>query len=172
MSGQLHFDDLKVGDRWTSPSRTITRQDVAEFADLTHDFNPLHLDERFASESPFGRPIAHGLLGLSLVAGLASQNPKIETIALLGIYDWQFIRPVYYGDRVYVESEVMELEANGRKRGRVVWLRSLVNQAGYAVQRGRFDTLVTRCAVRADREASSLESVELEARGIRTVPQP
>jgi acyl dehydratase len=151
MSSLLQFDDLKVGDRWTSPTKSVTRQDVAQFAELTLDFNPLHLDEGFASESPFGRPIAHGLLGLSLVAGLSSDCPRLETIALLGIYDWQFLRPIYYGDLVHVISEVIELEVSGRKRGRVVWLRSLFNHAGYAVQRGRFDTLISRRLDAADR---------------------
>jgi acyl dehydratase len=150
MPQYVRFDDLKVGDRWVSPSKQITAQDVAGFAELTLDFNPLHLDAGFAGESPFGRPIAHGLLGLSLVAGLASESPRIETVALLGVYDWQFVRPIYYGDRVHVVSEVVELEPSGRKRGRVLWERSLINQTGYAVQRGRFDVLVSRLAV-ADR---------------------
>jgi acyl dehydratase len=160
MSRLLHFDDLKVGDSWTSRTTSVTRQDVAKFAELTLDFNPLHLDEEFASESPFGRPIAHGLLGLSLVAGLASDNPQLETIALLGIYDWQFLRPIYYGDLVHVLSEVIELEASGRKRGRVVWLRSLYNHAGYAVQRGRFDTLVSRRLVADPVPLTSTQTVE------------
>jgi acyl dehydratase len=144
MSKLVLFDDLKIGDRWVSPSKQITRQDAALFAEVTLDFNPLHLDDEFASESPFGRPIAHGLLGLSLVGGLVANSPSVETIALLGIYDWQFLRPVYYGDRVHVVSEILELEPAGRKRGRVLWNRCLVNQSGYDVQRGRFDTLISR----------------------------
>jgi acyl dehydratase len=144
MSQLVLFDDMKIGDRWVSPSKQITRQDAALFAEVTLDFNPLHLDDEFASGSPFGRPIAHGLLGLSLVGGLVAESPRTETIALLALYDWQFVRPVYYGDHVHVVSEVLELEPAGRKRGRVLWDRCLVNQSGYAVQRGRFDTLISR----------------------------
>jgi 3-hydroxybutyryl-CoA dehydratase len=144
MSDLVLFDDLRIGDRWVSPSKQVTRQDAALFAEVTLDFNPLHLDDEFASGSPFGQPIAHGLLGLSLVGGLVAESPHVETIALLGVYDWQFVRPVYYGDRVHVVSEVAELEAAGRKRGRVLWNRCLVNQSGYVVQRGRFDTLISR----------------------------
>ncbi len=151
MSDLVLFDELKIGDCWVSPSKQITRQDATRFAEVTLDFNPLHLDDEFASESPFGKPIAHGLLGLSLVAGLVSQCPRVQTIALLGLYDWQFVCPIYYGDLVHVVSEVIELEAAGRKRGRVLWNRSLVNQAGYTVQQGRFDTLVSRRAPAATR---------------------
>ena len=146
MPDLLVFEDLNIGDRWVSPSKQVSREDAALFAEVTLDFNPLHLDDEFASESPFGRPIAHGLLGLSLVAGLASKCPNVETIALLGVHDWQFIRPVYYGDRIHVVSSVFQLEPAGRKRGRVVWERCLINQSGYTVQRGRFDTLITRRA--------------------------
>jgi acyl dehydratase len=170
MSQLVLFDDLKIGDRWVSPSKQITRQDAALFAEVTLDFNPLHLDDEFASESPFGQPIAHGLLGLSLVGGLVAESPRTQTIALLGVYDWQFVRPVYYGDRVHVVSEVLELEPAGRKRGRVLWHRCLVNQSGYVVQRGRFDTLVSRrCSVlRAARPKCSVDHVLAGAIGRTT----
>ena len=149
MSELVQFDDLKIGDRWVSPSKQVTRQDAAEVRRGHTGFQSAPLDEEFASESPFGQPIAHGLLGLSLVAGLVSNSPRIETVALLGLYDWQFVRPIYYGDRVHVVSEVLELEPAGRKRGRVLWHRSLVNQSGYTVQRGSFRhlSLSTRCRI-------------------------
>jgi acyl dehydratase len=144
MADQIHFEDLRLGDKFRSPSRTITRDEVARFATLTGDLNPLHLDEAFAAESPFGRPIAHGLLGLSFVAGLVSDSPRIETVALLAVSHWRFIRPIYYGDQIHVVSHVVELEPNGRKRGRVVWKRDIVNQQGALVQEGIFETLVAR----------------------------
>jgi 3-hydroxybutyryl-CoA dehydratase len=168
MSKLMFFDDLKVGDRWVTPSKQITRQDAAQFAAVTLDFNPLHLDDEFAGESPFGRPIAHGLLGLSLVAGLVSDCPRLETIALLGVYDWQFVRPIYYGDRVHVISEIVELEPAGRKRGRVMWSRSLINQTGYTVQHGRFDTLVTRCLAEV---RGRMDKRELQSTSAVTAPR-
>lgn len=58
------------------------------------------------------------------MAGLASDCPRLDTVALLGVSGWKFLRPVYYGDQLHVISEVLELEPNGRKRGRVLWLRN------------------------------------------------
>jgi acyl dehydratase len=142
MLKQLFYEDFRVGDSWLSPCHIVTREDVSEFAQLTGDFNPLHLDDGFASESPFRRPIAHGLLGLSFAAGLSSESPAVHTIAFLGISDWSFIQPIYFGDRVHVVTEVVAAEPHGRKRGRIVWRKKLVNQNDETVQQGIFETLV------------------------------
>ena len=142
----LYFEDLRLGDRWVSPSRAITEEDVVGFAQLTGDLDPLHLDEDFARRSPFGRPIAHGLLGLSFATGLASHSPRVETVAFLALYNWRFLKPVYFGDRIHVVTEIVDTHANGRKRGRVIWKRGLVNQRGETVQEGYSETLVARRA--------------------------
>lgn len=140
----LHFEDVETGQRFISPSRTITEEDIHQFAHLTWDFNPLHLDKEFARQSPFGRPIAHGLLGLSFGIGLATESPLIETVAFLGVHDWQFVKPVYVGDSVYVVTEVSKMTNAGRKRGRVLWKKTLLNQNDEVVQVGSVETLVTR----------------------------
>lgn len=148
---KLTFECLSVGDRWVSERRQITAAEVTRFADLTGDHNPLHTDEQFARETPFGQPIAHGLLGLSYVAGLGSESPLLDTVAFLAVYNWRFLRPIYFGDTVRVRTEVCELEPNGRKRGRVVLKRALINQDDEVVQEGLFETLVARADVaRAD----------------------
>ncbi|MBI1900096.1 MAG: dehydratase [Planctomycetia bacterium] len=138
----LHFDDVEIGDRWISPARTVTETDVGHFAELTGDFTPLHVDADFARQTPFGRPIAHGLLGLSLMAGLSSGCPRMQTAAFLGIRDWQFLRPIFFGDTVHVETEIVSKQASGRRRGRILWRRRLVNQDGEVVQQGELETLV------------------------------
>ncbi|QEG43530.1 MaoC family dehydratase [Roseimaritima ulvae] len=138
----LFFEDLKVGDRWTSLSRRVEREDVVDFADLTGDHDPLHEGGGESGESPFGRPVVHGLLGLSVMAGLSSDSPAVKTLALVRIGEWRFERPVYFGDSVHVLTEVAELNAYGRRAGRVIWHRSLVNQHGQTVQSGTLETLV------------------------------
>jgi acyl dehydratase len=138
----LYFEDLRVGDSWISSSHVVSRDDVRDFAQLTGDRNPLHMDDEFAGESPFGRPIAHGLLGLSFAAGLSSENPAVHTAAFLGLSDWRFVLPIYFGDRVYVITEVLQAEPHGRKRGRVQWRKLLINQNDEIVQQGMFETLV------------------------------
>ena len=57
---------------WKSSGRTVTETDVVMFAGLTGDYNPLHIDHEYVKDTPFRRPIAHGLLGVSLVAGLGN----------------------------------------------------------------------------------------------------
>jgi len=142
MSEPLHFEELTVGDRWTSLGRTITETDIVNFAGMTGDYDPLHVDHEFARQTPFGKPIAQGLLGLSLVAGLASQCPSVRTIAFLKIEKWEFLKPIYIGDTVHAETEVIGKNANGRRTGFVTWRRQLVNQTGAVVQSGIFQTLV------------------------------
>jgi 3-hydroxybutyryl-CoA dehydratase len=138
----LYFEDLQPGDCWTSDAREITADDVADFAHLTGDHDKLHTDQLSGAGSPFGEPVAHGLLGLSVLAGLSSQRPCVSTLALIGISAWRFEAPIFFGDVVHVVTTVMETAAHGRRAGRVTWLRQLVNQNNRVVQRGEFVTLV------------------------------
>ena len=62
MSNTLYFEDVEIGQCWISPSRTITETDVINFAGITGDFNPLHVNSHFASGTHFGQRIAHGYL--------------------------------------------------------------------------------------------------------------
>ena len=128
MNQPLFFDQLNIGDVWTSQRRTITEADVVNFAGLTGDYDPLHVDHEYAAETPFRRPIAHGLLGLAWVAGLASQAPRVSTIAFVGIRDWRFLKATFIGDTVHARTEVVDLVAKGRRRGQVIWRRQLINQ--------------------------------------------
>ncbi len=142
MPNRLFFEDLQPGDRWTSAQRELTADDVADFAELTGDRDPLHTDQLLGIESPFGGPVAHGLLGLSLLAGLSSTEPLVATIALTSLQDWQFAAPIYFGDTLHVVTEVTAVQHHGRRAGQVTWHRQLVNQHGRVVQRGTFITLV------------------------------
>jgi acyl dehydratase len=142
MAELLFYEDLSIGDEWTSEERQITEADVAQFADLTSDYDPLHVDEDYAKESPFRQQIAHGLLGMSLMAGLSSECPNVETVAFLGVQDWNFLKPIYFDDSVRAVTKVTRLESNGRRRGKVTWFRQLVNQRDEVVQEGTLQTLV------------------------------
>jgi acyl dehydratase len=139
----LFYDDLAIGDEWESPARTITESDVVTFAGLSGDFNPLHMDHQAAREGPFGRPVAHGLLGLAIASGLTSHSPRVATMAFLTITDWKFLYPIAFGDTIRVISRVDALEPRSRGRRAVVtWHRRLVNQDGKTLQEGRTQTLV------------------------------
>ncbi|MGI9443574.1 MAG: MaoC family dehydratase [Rubripirellula sp.] len=160
---RLFLEDLQVADNWLSDEREITAEDVADFALLTGDHDPLHEDGGMAS--PFGEPVAHGLLGLSVLAGLSSARPAVATLALVGISDWQFESPVFFGDIVCVRTEVLEVLPHGRRAGRVTWSRELINQHGRVVQRGRFVTLVSsRSRIRRDAKHETASPRSLPAR--------
>jgi acyl dehydratase len=154
-STPLGFEDLAVGLEWRSPGRTITQADVVAFAGLSGDFNPLHMDHEVARNGPFQEPVAHGLLGLVVASGLASHSPRVDTLAFLGIKEWNFIAPIRFGDTIRVVSRIESLEprANGR-RGVVTWNRRLVNQRGESVQEGITLTLVrARAAARNSQDS-------------------
>ncbi len=144
MTDRLFFDDLHVGDRWTSAARTITETDIVSFSCLTGDFDPLHVDHEFAAKTPFGRPIAHGLLGLSYLAGLSANAPGVHTEAFVAIRQWRFLRPILVGDTIHAVTVVSELEAKNPRRGTVIWTRQLVNQKNETVQEGKLETVVQR----------------------------
>jgi acyl dehydratase len=156
MLEKYFFEDLQVGDFWTSPARTVTETDVVNFAGMTGDFDPLHVDHEFARNTPYHQPIAHGLLGLAWAAGLASQCPRVHTVAFVSVQQWEFRRPIFIGDTLHVVSTVTEKRANGRRSGYVVWRREVLNQTGTVVQAGTFETLVATRLVAA-RQRSTIQ---------------
>jgi acyl dehydratase len=142
-SNHLYFDDVEVGQEWQSLGRTVTETDIVNFAGLSGDYNPIHVDHHFARSTPFGRPIAHGLLGLSLGSGLIVSTPAMRTLAFLEIRAWHFQEPLFVGDTVRAVSKVLHKEARGRgRRGIITWERRLINQNDKVVQRGTTLTLV------------------------------
>ena len=139
----LYFEDVEVGQEWESLGRTVTEADIVNFAGLSGDFNPIHMDHEFAKTTPFQKPIAHGLLVLSIAAGLGVQNPLMRTLAFVSIREWHFRGPVFIGDTVRVRAKIIEREARPRgRRGAVTWQRQVVNQDGKVVQEGVTQTLV------------------------------
>ena len=139
----LYFNDVAIGDAWDSPARSVTETDVVNFAGMTGDYNPLHVDHEFAKNTLFGKPVAHGLLGLSFVAGLGSFSPWMKTAAFVRIVDWKFLKPIFIGDTVHVRTEIVAKEIRGRgRRGLITWKRQLINHVGVVVQEGVTETLV------------------------------
>jgi acyl dehydratase len=139
----LYFDELVLGEEWTSEPRTITADEVLAFANLTGDRNPVHLDPEFARTTPFRRCIAHGLLVLAVASGMAWQAPRTHTLAFLEVREWHFRAPIFPGDAIRVHSRVHEKQLQGRgRRGLVMWKVSVLNQEGRVVQEGVSATLV------------------------------
>ncbi len=139
----LYFDDIEIGQEWRSLGRTITEADIVNFAGLSGDFNPIHIDHEFARGTPFRRPIAHGLLIFSIGSGLGLHAPPVRTLAILSIKEWHFRDPVFPGDTVHVVSTVLDKQLRGRgRRGEITWKRQIFKQDGRVVMEGITLTLV------------------------------
>jgi acyl dehydratase len=98
---------IKVGDK-VSMTKVITEEDVRQFADISNDTNPIHLDEEFASGSIFGQRIAHGMLVASLFSGLIGKKLPGEGTVYLG-QNLKFRAPVPIGARVTASVEVIKI---------------------------------------------------------------
>jgi 3-hydroxybutyryl-CoA dehydratase len=130
---------LNVGDG-AEVSKTITDEDVRAFAELTGDRNPVHLDEEYASTTRFGRRIAHGMLGASLISTvLASELPGPGSVYLSQTL--RFNAPVFLGDTVTARVTVKHV----REDKPVVMLETVcTNQRGERVVEGEAVVLVPR----------------------------
>lgn len=139
----LYFDDVTEGQEWQSLGRTVTAADIVNFAGISGDFSPIHMDHEFVKTTAFRRPIAHGLLVWSLSTGLALSAPPMRTQAFLKVREWSFVEPVFIGDTIHVVTTVLGKEERARgRRGQITWHKAIVNQAGKVVQEGSTVTLV------------------------------
>ncbi|CAM3551472.1 MaoC family dehydratase [Deinococcus frigens] len=90
-------------------TRTLTEADNVLFTTLTMNPQPLHLDHEYAAQSEFGQPLVNSLLTLSLLVGLSVHELTLGTlVANLGMTDVVFPKPVFHGDTIHAESEVLE----------------------------------------------------------------
>lgn len=143
----LTFDDLRVGEEYRSPGRTVTEADIVIFAGLSGDYNVLHTDAEYMKSSLFGERIAHGLLVLSIQQGLLDRGmPARAEERLVGI-KWKFRGPVKIGDTLHVRARISAArDGDDPEWGTVVVEREVVNQAGEVVQSGETEHLVGRRA--------------------------
>lgn len=140
------FSEYKVGQKFTTTGRTVTEADIISFAGLSGDFHQIHINEEYAKKTTFGRRVAHGLLGLSIVSGLAAQTGLMEhtVIAFREIKEWKFIKPVFIGDTLLAEMEVLETKEMPRIGGGAVEIKiEVVNQNDEVVMRGIWVVLVS-----------------------------
>lgn len=147
---QLYFDDLKPGDRWASPSHTVTDAHFAFFAGMTGDNHPIHYDDEYAKRTPFGARLAHGLLVMGMTAVGASPLAHRLHDAMIAFLEQggRFLVPVVIGDTVYPEHEVLALEPKGPERGVVRLAARVRNQRGEVVLDGFHVYLLRRRPVR------------------------
>lgn len=136
MAGK-YYEDLEPGTRIRHGNgRTITEVDNVLFSALTMNTQPLHINEDFASKSPFGQRIVNGILTMGVVVGLTVAELTEGTIvANLGYDRVDHKKPVFHGDTLYVETEVLEKrDSKSKPHLGLVKLRHVgLNQNGDAV---------------------------------------
>ena len=137
------FEGVEPGQAFTTRARTVTEADVVGFAALTGDWHPQHADAEWAAASPFGERIAHGMLVLSLAAGLVPFEPE-RVLALRRVSDATFKRPVRLGDTLRVVGRVAEAAPVGDDAGLVTLAWAVVNQDDRTVCRARVEVLWRR----------------------------
>jgi acyl dehydratase len=142
----LYFEDFSVGNRHSSPRRTITETDIVLFAGLSGDNNPLHTDEVFARSTALGARIAHGALIFSIATGLSARIGYFDgtAIAFASIDEWRFLKPVFINDTIFLRTIVTEVRASRTKpdRGLIQRRMEVVNQQDDIVQSGLTSVMV------------------------------
>ena len=147
-----YFEDFAVGHVYEHrPGRTITESDNTWFTLLTMNQHPIHFDREYARCSEFGRPLVNSTFTLALVAGMSVSDTSQKAVANLGWTDIALTAPVFVGDTIYAESEVLEkresrsrptqgivrIATRGLKAGGAAFMRfernMLVPKRGHAV---------------------------------------
>ena len=131
-----YFEDFAVGDVYEHrPGRTITQTDNIWFTLLTMNTHPLHFDERYAQQSEFGRCIVCSPFTLALLVGMSVTDISQKAVANLGWTDIKMTHPVFAGDTLYAETEVLAMrQSKSRPDAGLVTVRTTgKNQDGTVV---------------------------------------
>ena len=124
-----YFEDFNVGDTYEHrPGRTVTQQDNIWFTLLTMNTHPLHFDEEYGKASEFGRCVVCSPLTVALLVGMSVSDVSQKAIANMGWRDIKMTAPVFAGDTLYAESQVLDKrESKSRPTAGLV----TVNTAGH-----------------------------------------
>jgi itaconyl-CoA hydratase len=126
-----YFEEFVVGDVYEHrPGRTISEADNTWFTLLTMNQHPLHFDAAYAAKSEFGRPVVNSCLTLSIVVGMSVSDVSQKAIGNLGWTDIRLTAPVFVGDTIYAESEVLaKRESAKRPTQGIVTVRTVGSKA-------------------------------------------
>lgn len=122
-----YYEEFKIGDVYEHrPGRTITESDNTWFTLLTMNQHPVHFDAEYASHSEFGKPLVNSCLTLSIIAGMTVSDVSQKNIANLGWTDIKLPNPVFIGDTLTAETEVLDKrESNSRPTQGIVTVRTI-----------------------------------------------
>jgi len=129
----LYYEDFEIGDTYEHwPGRTITETDNIWFTNLTMNTHPVHFDANYAEQSEFGQYLVNSTLTLAMIAGMAVSSTSQKAIANLGWEEITLPNPVFVGDTLYAETEVLDKrESKSRPTAGIVRVKhSGKNQRG------------------------------------------
>lgn len=131
----LFLEEFKLGEEYESIGRTVTEADVSNFAGVSGDFNPLHMDEAFGKQNIFGCRVAHGALGFIISTGLSNQMGIYEGTTLAFIEcTVKYTAPLHIGDTVHVVIIPREARPSSKPgKGILKQDLTLVNQEGTVI---------------------------------------
>ena len=126
-----YLEDFTIGDVYEHrPGRTISETDNTWFTLLTMNTHPLHFDAAYCAKTEFGRPLVNSCLTLAIVAGMSVSDLSQKAIANLGWDKVRLTAPVFAGDTIYAESEVLDVrESRSRATQGVVTVRTTGKKA-------------------------------------------
>jgi len=147
MAGRT-FEQWKIGDHIAHDlSRTVTEADNLLITTLTHNPQPLHLDAEYAAGTEFGRIVVNGLFTFSLMVGISVADTTLGTlVANLGYDKVTMPKPVFIGDTLKIETDVVDLRASKSRpnAGIVTFRHRAINQRGEIVCEALRTALVAR----------------------------
>jgi itaconyl-CoA hydratase len=112
------LEDFRVGDRYRHPhGRTISEADNTWFTLLTNNTHQVHFNADYAARTEFGRPLVVSTLTLAIVTGLSVTDVSQNAVANLGWDSVKLLAPVFAGDTIYAESEVLEVRPSRSRPG-------------------------------------------------------
>ncbi len=128
----LYFEEFSVGQKFEHTlRRTITEADNVWFSALTHNTAPLHLDAEYMKGSEFGKPIVNSCLTLAFMVGISVSDTTVgTTVANLGWDEVRFPQPLFPGDTIHIQTEVLEVRDSKSRpdNGIVVFAHRAFNQ--------------------------------------------
>lgn len=142
MAGR-YFSEFEVGQVFESAPRAVHEADVMQFAELSGDHNPLHVDDAFARKTPFGQRVAHGMLAASISTGQGQDTGIFEgtTLALME-QSFRYKAPLFFGESIRLRLEVTEVKPSSKGgKGVVTFSADVLKGADVVVVEGTWVVL-------------------------------
>jgi acyl dehydratase len=139
----MYFEEFMPSLTIITGIHQVTMQEIDNFTTLSGDNNPIHVDEQYASNTAYGKRIAHGLLVAAIVSGLAVQTGLAKHLVVSREIRWRFLGPVFIGDEIHAEISVKEMKPIPRLgNGLVTFVMRVYKQTGELVSSGQWEAII------------------------------